>query len=166
VFRKKLAAARRGMTRRARVARRKRRGHKGLTVEQRRRKERTWKIVARGTSKGRTSRKRCRAQPECNSGIRNRDLKERLLLGSRRTLNKTFRQTAGLEIVKRTIGSSVRIRKTSIKTLWSSRPLPKRKKRVQTAQETEMQERQPLAKVLPAPTGKKMAVRLQAIRGE
>jgi hypothetical protein len=97
-----LAIARRGMIRRAGVAWHKGRGHKGLTVEQRRRKNRTRDIVARGTSKGRTFGKRRRAQPECNNGIRNRGLKERLRLGSRRTLNKTVSQAVELEIAKQT----------------------------------------------------------------
>jgi hypothetical protein len=57
-------------------------------------------LFARGTSKGGTFGKRCRAQPDCNNGIRNRNPKERYLLGSRRTLNKTSRQTVDLEVAK------------------------------------------------------------------
>jgi hypothetical protein len=52
--RQKLAVVRKGMTRRAGVARRKGGSHNGPTVEQRRRKNRTTDSVGRGTSKGRT----------------------------------------------------------------------------------------------------------------
>jgi hypothetical protein len=52
--RKKLAAARRGMTRRAGMSRRNGRGHKGPKVEQRRRKKRTRDGVVQGTRRGRT----------------------------------------------------------------------------------------------------------------
>jgi hypothetical protein len=41
-------------------------------------------------------RSRRRTQPECGNGIRSLGLKEELSLGSKRTLNKTFRQTAEL----------------------------------------------------------------------
>jgi hypothetical protein len=47
--------------------------------------------VAREPSKRQTFRKRHQVQPECNNGIMNPDLKEQLRMGSRRTLNKTFR---------------------------------------------------------------------------
>jgi hypothetical protein len=42
------------------------------------------------------------------------------------------RQALVLEFVKIAAGSSVRIRKMSVKTLWISRPPPKRKKRLPT----------------------------------
>jgi hypothetical protein len=64
--RKKLAAARRGMTRRAIPAPRMGHGRQGPGRDN----------VARGTLKGRTFGKRHRAQPEWNNGIRNRGLKE------------------------------------------------------------------------------------------
>jgi hypothetical protein len=88
------------MTRRAGVARRKGRGHKGPTVKQRQQINWNRDNVAMGTLKGQTFGKRRRAQPECNNVIRNRDLKERLLLGSRRTLNKTFKLIVRLDIMK------------------------------------------------------------------
>jgi hypothetical protein len=44
-------------------------------------------------------------------------------------VNETFRETLGLEIVKRTAGSSARIRKMSVRTLWKGRLSPKQKKR-------------------------------------
>jgi hypothetical protein len=130
--RKKLTAACRRMTHRAGTARRKGRCHKGPTVDQRRRKYRTRDKVARGTSKGRTFGKRRRAQPECNNGVRNRDLKERLRLGSRRTFGRIFRKTVELEIAKQTVGTSIGLQKMSDRILWRSRPPPKRKKRLYT----------------------------------
>jgi hypothetical protein len=69
--RTKLAAARRGMARSGRVARRNGRGHTGPKVEEKRREKWTRNIVARGTSKGRRFAKRRRVQQEYNNGIRN-----------------------------------------------------------------------------------------------
>jgi hypothetical protein len=69
--RKKLAVARRWMTRRARVTRRKGHGHTGPTVKEKQRKMQTRENVARGTSKRRTFGKRHRAKPEGIAGIRN-----------------------------------------------------------------------------------------------
>jgi hypothetical protein len=66
----------------------------------------------------------CRAQPECNNGIRNRDLKERLRLGSKGDINKTFRETLGVEIAKRIAEYSVRILKMNVRTLWRRQPPP------------------------------------------
>jgi hypothetical protein len=73
-------------------------GHRGPTVEKRR-----WK------------------GPECNNGIRNRGLKQKLRLGNKKTLSKenakeTLRQTIQLKVVKLGSGSSMRIRKMSVKT--------------------------------------------------
>jgi hypothetical protein len=58
---KKLAAAYRGMTRHARMARRKGHGHEGQGKDS----------VVQGTRKGRTFEKRCQAQLECNNAIKN-----------------------------------------------------------------------------------------------
>jgi hypothetical protein len=69
------------------------------------------KTVAR-TLKGRTFGKRLRAKPECSNGIRNRDLKEWLRLGSERTSLRIFGKTNAPEFVKRIAGSSLKIRKT------------------------------------------------------
>jgi hypothetical protein len=55
---KKLAAARRGMTRRAGLLRRNGHSHRGPTAEQKRRKKRTRDSVVQGTRKGRTFGKR------------------------------------------------------------------------------------------------------------
>jgi hypothetical protein len=45
--------------------------------------------------------RRRREKPECNNGIRDRDLRQQVPLGSKRTFNKTDRQILGLENVKR-----------------------------------------------------------------
>jgi hypothetical protein len=124
---KKLAATRRQMTRCAGVAWHKGHSHTGPMVKQRRWKRQTRDGVAGGTSRGRTFGKWRQAQSKCNNGIRNQGLNERLCLGSRRTPSKTFRQTVGLEIVKRTVKSLVGIRKTIVRTLWRSQPPLKQK---------------------------------------
>jgi hypothetical protein len=85
--RKKLAAT----TRRAGVARR-----QGDVV----RKNQTRDKFARELRKGRTFRRSRRAQPECNNGIRNRQLQEQLRLRSERTCGRIFGKI-GLEIAKR-----------------------------------------------------------------
>jgi hypothetical protein len=63
----------------------------------------------RRTQKGHTFGKRSRAKPEGINGIRIKGLKELLRLGSKGNINKTFRETLGLENAKRIAGSSVRI---------------------------------------------------------
>jgi hypothetical protein len=45
-------------------------------------------------------RKRHQAQPECSTGIRDRDLKEQLCLERERTFGRIFRKALMLEIVK------------------------------------------------------------------
>jgi hypothetical protein len=72
-------------------------------VEQRWQKNRTRDNVARGTLTGWTFGKRRRAQPECNNGIRNRGLKERLRVRNKGTLNKIFRRTIELEVGKQIV---------------------------------------------------------------
>jgi hypothetical protein len=69
--------------------------------------------VARGTSIGRTFGKRHRAQQEGGNGIGDQDLKEQLRLESKRASGKIFRKAVVLEILKRRVESSFRIR-----TLW------------------------------------------------
>jgi hypothetical protein len=56
-------------------------------------------------------RSRCRAQLKFNNGIRDRGLRLRICLGSEMLFKKKVGQTFGLEIVKCTIGSFVKIRK-------------------------------------------------------
>jgi hypothetical protein len=127
--RRKLATACRGVTCHARAACHKGRRHTGPTVEQRHWKNRTKDSVAVGTSKGRAFGKTHQAQPECNNGIRDRGQKELLCLGSKRTLNKTFRHTVKLKIGKQTVGTSIRLGKMSDWTLWRGRPPLEQKKR-------------------------------------
>lgn len=43
--------------------------------------------------------------------------------GSRRTLNGTFRQTVELETAKQTVGTSTRLQKMNVRTLWRGWPL-------------------------------------------
>jgi hypothetical protein len=89
----------------------------------------------RGTPKGQPFEKGRQTQPKCNNGIRDRDLKQQLTLGSKGDINEIFRQILRLEIAKKIARFSARIRKMSVKTLWRSRPPSKRKKRLQTAEE-------------------------------
>jgi hypothetical protein len=117
---KKLAAAHWRMTPRAVPAPRK--GHGGHRPGK--------DIVVQETPKGRTFRKRRRAQQKCTNGTRDRGLRGQLRLGSKRALNKTVRQTLGLEVVKRIVGISIGLREVSDWTLWRGRPPPKRRKRL------------------------------------
>jgi hypothetical protein len=115
-------------------------------VEHRQRKKRTRENIVQGIRKGRTFGRRRRVQPECNNGIRDRDVKEQLRLRKKRTDNgirgrnrkrelrlgsvktyETLGQTVELEVMKRAVGTSIRQRKMSVRTLWKGRPPPKRK---------------------------------------
>jgi hypothetical protein len=53
-----------------------------------------------GTLKGWMFRRRHQMKPESSNGIRNRDFKEQLRLGSVRTFGRIFRKAFALEIVK------------------------------------------------------------------
>jgi hypothetical protein len=104
---RRLAARRRGrFTCRAVPARHKGRSHKGPTVEKRRRE-----------------------QQNCNAGIRYRGLTQQLRQGNKGNVNETLRGIVVLAVVKLAAGSSVGFPKMIVKTLWRSRPQPKRKKR-------------------------------------
>jgi hypothetical protein len=70
---------------------------------------------------------------EPGNGIRGRSRRQELRLGSKATFYDALGQIIRLEFVMLTIRSSVRIRKMSAKTMWRSRLLPKRKKRLHTA---------------------------------
>jgi hypothetical protein len=48
------------------------------------------------------------AAKKCNNDIRDRGLKQQLQMGSKGNVNETFRQAFVLEIVKQTVGSSIR----------------------------------------------------------
>jgi hypothetical protein len=127
--RKKLAAVRWRMTRRAVHARRKGRSYKGPTVEKRRCRKRTSDYAVRGIPKGRTFEEKWRTQLKFNSGIRDRDLKQELCLGSKKTLYKALGQTHELEVVKRKVVISIGLRKISDWRLQRGRPALKQKKR-------------------------------------
>jgi hypothetical protein len=73
--------------------------------------------------------KRRRKGPECNGGIKDRSARLQLRLRKERTSGRILRRTVELEIEKRIVGSSSRLRKVSDWTLWRGRPLPKRKER-------------------------------------
>jgi hypothetical protein len=64
----------------------------------------------RGAPEGLTVEKKWQKGPECNNGIRNKGLKERLCLGSRRTLNKIFRHTVELEVAKQIVRTSITLK--------------------------------------------------------
>jgi hypothetical protein len=118
-------------------------------------KRRTKDDVVRGAPKGRTFQKRRRKQPKFNNGIRDRGLKQQLRLGSKENFKEALERTIVFKIVKLAAGSSVRIKKMSVKTLWRSRPPSKRKKRLPTTGVLAMQEYRPLSEVLPAPSGER-----------
>jgi hypothetical protein len=59
----------------------------------------------------------------------------------KRTSSKTFRETLGLETMKRAVAISSGLIKTRD---WRGRPTPKRKNRLHTEYESEMQEHRPL----------------------
>jgi hypothetical protein len=146
---KKLAIICRKMTHQAGVTWHKGRGHKGPTVEQRRRKNWTTENFTRGTPKARTFGKKRRVPPECNNDIRDRgtirqlhlrletttgnsirgrSTRQELLLGSVKTY-ENHRQTHALDIMKRTVGTSIKLWKINVRTLWRGRAPPKREKR-------------------------------------
>jgi hypothetical protein len=107
--RKKTTAARRRMIRRAVPARNKGRGHKGLTVETRRRND-----------------------PECNNAIRNRGERRQVRLKKERTSGRIFRKTVELEIERRIVGSSTRLQEESDWILWGVGPLRNERRDVQS----------------------------------
>jgi hypothetical protein len=67
------------------------------------RKKQTKDFVVRGAPEERTFEKRQWTQLKFNNGIRHRGLKLQLRL-SERALNKTVRQTVGLEVAKQVVG--------------------------------------------------------------
>jgi hypothetical protein len=86
----KKLATHRGMTCWAGVAWHNGHGHQGPGKDS----------VVQGTQKGRTSGKGHQPKPEFNNGIRNRDLKEQLCVGSERAFSGIYRKALILEIVK------------------------------------------------------------------
>jgi hypothetical protein len=83
---------------------------------------------SQGAPNERTFGKRRQAQPECVSGIRDRDLEEQLCLRKDRTSCRIFRTTAELDIAKQIVGASTRLWKMNVRTLWWGRPPLKWKK--------------------------------------
>jgi hypothetical protein len=79
----------------------------------------------------RTLRMRQLMRLEGTNGTRNRDFKEPLRLGNKRTTSGIYRKTIGLEIVKRAVRISSGMRKVTDWTLWRGQPPPKRKKKLQ-----------------------------------
>jgi hypothetical protein len=53
---------------------------------------------------------------ECSNGIRDCDLKQQLRLRKEGTSGKIFGKTAELEAVKEIVGTSIRLRKMSVRT--------------------------------------------------
>jgi hypothetical protein len=133
-LRKELAVARREMMHRAIVARRS--GH------DRKRQ------CSTENSKGQTSGMRRWKGPECNNGMRDRDLKQQLWGNERinnsgirrllrlkieRTSEELDRKAFGLDFIKRAIGISIVIESNKDWTLLRGWPPPKLKKKQQTA---------------------------------
>jgi hypothetical protein len=81
------------------------------------------KLVADAVGSGRTFEKRRRTQLKFNNGTIDRGRKRKLRLESMKG------QTHELEVVKRAVGISIRLRKVSDWPLWRGRIPPKRKKR-------------------------------------
>jgi hypothetical protein len=131
--RRKLAAAHRGMTHHAGVARRKGHCHQGHG-----------RGNAPSTQQERTDEKRRQAKPAGSHGIRNRDFMKQLRFGSERTSGGIYRKALVLEIAKQIAGSSAR--------MWKM-PVRKWEKRLHTKYEPEMKERRPLYVLFPLPTG-------------
>jgi hypothetical protein len=63
------------------------------------------------------------------NGIQDRGIKQQLPLGGEGTLNGALRQ----EVIELTARSFIWLKKMNDKATWRSRPLPTRKKRLQTA---------------------------------
>jgi hypothetical protein len=66
------------------------------------------------------------------NGITGQSRREQLQLESTGNVNGTFRETLVLEIAHKIAGSSISIRKMSLRSLWRGRPPPKRKKKLCT----------------------------------
>jgi hypothetical protein len=115
-------------TRCAKVAWLKGRNHEGPSVQRERRKTQTRIKFARASCKGRTLGKRQLMCLEGTNGTRNRDFKEQLRLGNERTTSVIYRKTIMLEIVKRAVRISSRMRKVTDWTLWRGQPPPKTKR--------------------------------------
>jgi hypothetical protein len=90
--------------------------------------------------RGATRQLRLRKERTTGNGIRGRSRRQQLRLESTGNVNETFKETLGLEIAKKISGSSARIRKICVRTLWRGRPPPKRNKKLHTEKEEWMKE--------------------------
>jgi hypothetical protein len=79
-----------------------------------------------------------RKETTTSDSIRGRRRRQELCLRSQKTLYETLGQTFKLEVMKRAVVTSIRRRKTSIRTLWRGRPPPKHKQELQVEQEPAM----------------------------
>jgi hypothetical protein len=86
--------------------------------------------VAPRTKKRRSFGRRRRAHLECDKGIKNQELRQQLRLGSKRISGGFTGRLS--DIVKGIAGSSVGMRKMSVRTLWRGQPPPKPKKKLHT----------------------------------
>jgi hypothetical protein len=86
-------------------------------------------------------------RPATGNGLRGRRRSYELILENKEMFHEALGQTIGLEVVKYAVGSSVRIRKTSVKTLWRSRPPPKRKNTLLAACVPALYDHRPLPEV-------------------
>jgi hypothetical protein len=153
-YQRRLAAARRGTSHRAEVARKMQTDKKMprlVTVARRMRnifrpnttrrarvarckenaigKVRARDNVVRGTQKGWTPRWRQLMGQEGTKETRNRDFEDQLRLGSKMTSNGSYRKAIGLEISKRAAGTSTGLPKMKNCTLWRGRPPSKTEKK-------------------------------------
>jgi hypothetical protein len=136
--RKKLAAAYRRMTRCAVPAQCKGHGHQGPGQDN----------VVQGTPQGWTLVKGRWANLKGNKGIRDRSARQQLRLRKERSTSKGIRgrsrrqephlgrkareQSHELEVAKQIFGTFIRLRKMSVRTLWTGRSPLKQKKRLHT----------------------------------
>jgi hypothetical protein len=80
--------------------------YKGPMVKKRQRRKWTEDCVVHGAPDGRMFKKRHQARQKCYNGIRKRNLKQQLCLGSKEASYEALRQVIGLEIMKCTIRTS------------------------------------------------------------
>jgi hypothetical protein len=69
-----------------------------------------------------------RKEMTTGTSIRGRSRRQQLQLESTGNVNETFRDTLELEITKRIAGTSIRLRKMRVRTLWRAQPPSKRKR--------------------------------------
>jgi hypothetical protein len=82
-------------------------------------------------------------------------MKQQLVLGDDETLNEALKQTFELGVVKLAVESSIRLRNTSDRTPWRSRPPPKLQKKLPATCMPVLKERRPLSEVPSTQTGRR-----------